>query len=65
MEELMAEIIHLDFKRKAKNEKKTINDEEQEFIKEILTIALRHYRKNKMESKHEAVYKMLQSWEDI
>jgi hypothetical protein len=65
MEELMAEIIHLDFNKKTKKERKTIKEEEQEFIKEILTIALKYYRKNKMESKHEAVYKMLQSWEDI
>jgi len=61
----MAEIIHLDFNKKTKKERKTIKEEEQEFIKEILTIALKYYRKNKMESKHEAVYKMLQSWEDI
>ena len=65
MEELMAEIIHLDFNKKTKKEKEAVNDKEEEFTKEILTIALKYYRKNKMENKHEAVYKMLQSWEDI
>ena len=59
MEELMAEIIDLDSKRRVK----TMEPPDQEFIKEILTIALKYYNKNKLENKADAVYKMLQNWE--
>ena len=67
MEELMAEIIDLDSKRKIKTTvgKPLIEPMDQEFIKEILTIALKYYNKNKLENKADAVYKMLKNWEEI
>jgi hypothetical protein len=61
MEELMAEIIHLDSRR----EEKPMEPGDQDFIKEILTIALKYYNKNKLENKADAVYKMLKNWEEV
>jgi len=55
----MAEIIDLESKRRIKS----MEPDDQDFIKEILTIALKYYNKNKLEKKADAVYKMLQNWE--
>ena len=67
MDELMAKIIDLESKRKVKTTvgKPLIESVDQDFIKEILTIALKYYNKNKLENKANAVYKMLQNWEEV
>tara|TARA_R110000787_G_scaffold112386_2_gene221310 strand:- start:271 stop:474 length:204 start_codon:yes stop_codon:yes gene_type:complete len=67
MDELMAKIIDLESKRKVKTTvgKPLIESVDQDFIKEILTIALKYYNKNKLENKADAVYKMLQNWEEV
>jgi len=67
MDELMAKIIDLESKRKIKTTvgKPLIESVDQDFIKEILTIALKYYNKNKLENKADAVYKMLQNWEEV
>jgi len=63
----MAKIIDLESKRKVKTTvgKPLIESVDQDFIKEILTIALKYYNKNKLENKADAVYKMLQNWEEV
>ena len=67
MDELMAKIIDLESKRKVKTTvgKPLIGSDDQDFIKEILTIALKYYNKQKLENKADAVYKMLQNWEEV
>ena len=67
MEELMAEIIDLDSKRKVKTTvgNPFVAPEDQDFLKEILTIALKYSNTNKLENKADAVYKMLKNWEEI
>ena len=67
MEELMAEIIDLDSKRKVKQtiEETYIGPMDQEFIKEILTIAYQYYKRKKLVNKADAVFKMLQTWEEV
>ena len=67
MEELMAEIIDLDSKRKVKTviEETFIGPMDQGFIKEILTIAYQYYKKKNLVNKTDAVFNMLQNWEDV
>ena len=63
----MAEIIDLDSKRKVKTTigKPLLEPPDQEFIKEILTIAYQYYKKKKLVNKADAVFNMLQNWEDV
>ena len=63
----MADIIDLESKRKVKTviEETFIGPMDQEFIKEILTIAYQYYKRKKLNNKANAVYTMLQNWEDV